>query len=900
MDLRAADRLLDGGSVGRGGVLLVTGPLACGKTTVLRAIAEIADDRGFAVLSASCAHAERELQFGVVAQLFRAAGLTAGLLPPAGCAGDEHEGMPGLDEAEIVRWGNQLCARLIEAAGRTPLLIVVDDLRHADLASAICLAQLIRRVDQVAITVVVGDDLNLRPSYPPLRAELLHRPESGRIEVEPLAPDVVSDIMAKRFDGDPGDRCVTDFCKVSGGNPMLLQALLEDYGEVGDVRDEGYGRAFLNCLYRNEPILLAAARALAVLDSDVSDAELARVAGAEPALVAQALRAMNEGGLLHGGAFRHESARQSVLTEMPADVRADLHRRVAELLHDTGTPVVTVARHLMSAGPLDAAWSQDVLLEAADLASIAGNVGFAVDLLERALASCAPHARAGVEAKLAETEWRLDPATAARHLGSLVTAAGDGDLGVPESVAVVRQLLWRGRTAEAEDLLARLRQTPDIADELYSVDQWLTCTYPVLARRGIRPPADRGSAAAKAASLPRASGVLADVLVRGQSQEIKPRAEEVLRELHVTHRVTGQEEDGLLAVLALVYADHLDAADAWCDDLLREAGSRRLPVWRALFSACKAEIAVRRGDLSDAVNLANQAFSELSPGSWGSAVGLPLGCLILAYTRMGKFDEAARYVNQSIPAAGLQNRYGLHYLHARGNFSLATERRQAALADFLLCGELIDSWGLNGSGLVPWRTSAAEAWLSLGNRDQAKRLVNEQLARPGSDGDRSRALSLRLLAETSSARRRSQLLTEAIEVLEERGDKYELARALRDLSSACYAIGEHKQARRVMRRAWYVAKRCDAEPLCEELLPAGSDELAQATAAAERPGRVKLLTDTENRVASLAAMGYTNREIAGRLFVTASTVEQHLTRVFRKLGVKRREELPDGIGFWTA
>lgn len=94
-----------------------------------------------------------------------------------------------------------------------------------------------------------------------------------------------------------------------------------------------------------------------------------------------------------------------------------------------------------------------------------------------------------------------------------------------------------------------------------------------------------------------------------------------------------------------------------------------------------------------------------------------------------------------------------------------------------------------------------------------------------------------------------------------------------------------------------VANSFDAEPLCEELLPRGGEEpTTAAVAVATRPSRIKLLTDSERRVASLAAMGYTNREIASRLYVTASTVEQHLTRVFRKLDVKRREELPDELG----
>ncbi|MGV4988336.1 AAA family ATPase [Streptomyces sp. NRAIS4] len=53
------------------------------------------------------------------------------------------------------------------------------------------------------------------------------------------------------------------------------------------------------------------------------------------------------------------------------------------------------------------------------------------------------------------------------------------------------------------------------------------------------------------------------------------------------------------------------------------------------------------------------------------------------------------------------------------------------------------------------------------------------------------------------------------------------------------------------------------------------------------------LSRAERRVALLAAGGVTNRVIAERLRVTASTVEQHLTRVYRKLGLGRRSELAD-------
>ncbi|WP_290062360.1 helix-turn-helix domain-containing protein, partial [Amycolatopsis solani] len=58
------------------------------------------------------------------------------------------------------------------------------------------------------------------------------------------------------------------------------------------------------------------------------------------------------------------------------------------------------------------------------------------------------------------------------------------------------------------------------------------------------------------------------------------------------------------------------------------------------------------------------------------------------------------------------------------------------------------------------------------------------------------------------------------------------------------------------------------------------------------PGR---LSDAERRVAELAAGGHSNREIGRRLHVTVSTVEQHLTNVYRKLGVDGRAHLPSGL-----
>jgi DNA-binding CsgD family transcriptional regulator len=294
------------------------------------------------------------------------------------------------------------------------------------------------------------------------------------------------------------------------------------------------------------------------------------------------------------------------------------------------------------------------------------------------------------------------------------------------------------------------------------------------------------------------------------------------------------------------------------------------------------------GDLKAAERHAAMALWIMPPESWGVTVGAPRATAINTAVAIGDYESAADHLNQPVPPAMFHTPYGVNYLIARGRYRVATGACRAAVDDFGTCGDLLSSWGLDMAAVAQWRTDAGWAHLRLGETRRARKLASEQLARAG-DHSYVRGNALRLLAATCELVQRPPLLCEAIEQLQDAGDRLGLAHAISELSRAQQDLGRSSQARVLLRRASAVAQECNAEQLYRSLHP-GGDDLEPFGPQADNM-RVAALSDAERKVAALAARGHTNRQIARKLCVTLSTVEQHLTRIYRKLGVSRRSDL---------
>jgi DNA-binding CsgD family transcriptional regulator len=70
-------------------------------------------------------------------------------------------------------------------------------------------------------------------------------------------------------------------------------------------------------------------------------------------------------------------------------------------------------------------------------------------------------------------------------------------------------------------------------------------------------------------------------------------------------------------------------------------------------------------------------------------------------------------------------------------------------------------------------------------------------------------------------------------------------------------------------------------------------ELVAAGGSGHRRGvlNTSTLTARESRIVTLVAIGVTNQEIAATMFLSPSTVEYHLRKLFRKLGITSRSQL---------
>jgi DNA-binding CsgD family transcriptional regulator len=131
-------------------------------------------------------------------------------------------------------------------------------------------------------------------------------------------------------------------------------------------------------------------------------------------------------------------------------------------------------------------------------------------------------------------------------------------------------------------------------------------------------------------------------------------------------------------------------------------------------------------------------------------------------------------------------------------------------------------------------------------------------------------------------------LDQALEAHEHLGMPFELGRTCLVKGQLERRAKQKAAARQSLEQALAIFERLPA-PLWAEK---ARDELARI-GLRRAPGD---MTETERRVAQLAASGLTNRQVAAQLFLSPKTVEANLARAYRKLGIRTRAELGARLG----
>ncbi|MFK0263975.1 AAA family ATPase [Streptomyces angustmyceticus] len=900
--LREAERLLatatERARAGTGRLVLLRGATGTGRTTVLEAAAEEAAAHGMRVLRARCSAGDSAIPFAAVLQLQGPVPVFADLA----LDGKERATAAGL-------W------RVLRSyAEQPPLLITVDDVHLADPESRRWLAESARLMDRLPIVLAVTE----RSQYdvdPPAQG-LAHSLSPALVTTHTLTPlsDKSAVAAVRSAFPDADDSWAEDCVRAGAGNPLLLRALLDDLSDgshpvVPHTSAALYPGAFPAAvqwwLDSAGPATAEVARTLAILDEgwDHGPAPsagwspalhipslLAELSGADPARVAGWITAMTALGLLRpddvGRArYAHPLLRDAVLTGVPAARRRAAHRTTAETMLHHGVSSELVARQLLLTDVVDAPWALPVLQDAASLALREGHIEDAVAFLRRALDEpLSDEGRQRLLTELGSLEYAVPGSSAAiLRLTEALRLPGPPQERVRAAVALGTALTGRGRTRAGVEVLRSLfdalADRPDLVSVLRQALLQLSDKDQLVRQEAYKRLAEAAESSPESISTAGHAFLVKYAVTAGRKS-----AKDAMLRLRglLAEPADLLSEPYLLGTAAVVaqWADELDEAERLVERGL--AGQRPdvlHPMQEALLNT-RMDIVAARADYARL--LADPPPAAATPTNAHAHA-------LTALVETGRTAEAERLAGafdlRTAPESWELNRF----LYARGQLRAAKGDLAGALHDFLECGRRQSAREVFSPVVTPWRTAAAECHLALGVPREALALIEEELrlARVWNT-PRTVGRALRVLGTAIGGRQGLDLAQEAVRLLRGGPAGPELVAALLALGRQLTASGESSHARDILREAAGLAERLGAirlRDLAEEALRAsGARRPATRTGAAS-------LTDSERRIAELAAGGRTNAEIADLLHLARRTVETHLTHSYRKLGIRRRSAL---------
>ena len=929
-ELASIDRLLDDAERGAGRVVLIEGPPGIGKTRLLREGARRARDRELTVLAARGTQLERSFPFGIVHQLLDPVVRSS---PP----GERDAVMTGA--ATLAQPIFELSPAAMDASGdpshailhglywlianfadRRPLFVAIDDAHWSDRPSGRLLEFLTPRLEGMPVSVAVASR-NPGDSTESETLSAIARAPLERIRLAPLSERAVGRLVLERL-GKEASETLSPACgTASGGIPFLVHELLEDLARQQSATDDldpatverlGPREVAAAALARVGWLSTAAglARAVAVLGEDADLATAAALAELGPAEASASADALADAMILEPGRplrFAHPIVRAAVYDAVPSAMRSDLHARAARLRAVDEGESNAVAAHLLETEPRGDAATVETLRRAAAAAVARGAPEPAVEFLRRALAEPpSENARPQVLSELGSSLVRVGDPSAPDTLREAFELAVTADARAHSGHELATALMIAGRAPAAVAVAeAALDELPDVDPSSTARLEGLLFGVAFVGVSGRRLVERRLRAVASEFtwSGDERSRLLAAPLAweravgpGGRAQAGATLAQHALADGRLLRQETAESTMALGAANALWVTGRYAQSEWALSALIAEAQERGSVRGFAVGTVNRAYGRYLRGWLREAEADA-EAYSNLFVESrW--PIFEPTAAAVLASVRLERGDlEGAQRSLAPLEQARDDDLGTMQFLNlARAAIALARGDNEEALANLELCRGFEESFrgGAGLACLVPWRSQAGLAHLSLGDSDTAGALAAEEvrLAREFGAG-RPLGAALCVLATIEGGDRGIELLSEAVSVLETADSQVEHARALTDLGAALRRAGNRLEARERLTAGMDTAHRARATVIAHRAR-------AELVAAGARPRRLAAsgpdaLTASERRVATMAVDGMGNREIAQRLFVTVRTVEGHLTNAFAKLEISSRDELGDSM-----
>jgi DNA-binding CsgD family transcriptional regulator len=894
----AIGRLLASVRDGFSAVLVLTGDAGVGKSRLLEYAAQSAHD--LAVVRLVGVEAETRLGYGALHRLLRPyLGRLSALPQRQREALNAAFGLTDASPSDRHLVGLAALSLLSDAATAAPMLCLVDDVQWLDRESAETLAFVGRRLyaDCLGLLFAGRDgtgDHDVFGALPALRLEGLAQAEARAL---------LTDGVTGHLDRTVAERLVTG----TAGNPLALLELAVNLGSeqlagvaplpeplpLNRQLEEHFRQSAARLPAGTQTLLLL----MAMTPTD-DQATLWRAAGALGLSVRSATPAVAAGILNRGiiTEFRHPLIRSAVHSAASPEER----RRVQAALAATSAPERR-AWHLAEAthGPDDSVAAE--LEAASERAQTRGGYSEQALVLTRAAEMTT---RAGKRA-----ERYLDAAAAHLTSGNLPAVQPLLELATPDLTGPVARARATSLRASVEMFYARPREVPAMlldavaglgsTDPVASWDLLREATYAaIVGGRMITGTTTREVAKATAdawrePALPAWSpDPLMAALARSVAYGYAAGAPALAAALARLRTADELQDHHAFSVMISAAGDEL-----WDIEAKREILEKLVTVDR------------RRGALHG-LSMALLALSTVE--IWDGRFAAAESCYIEAYDYMtatgfsesGDFHKALLYAwtgreVELRAAVATMRAYSEHlgigmtyrwiglalsiFEIGRGRYREALDALLAVFTDHpLILGDI------NLAGMV-------EAGLRAGDRTAAAMAMERMEERaPLAGTPWALGLLARCRALMTDDDTAEQLYQESISQLEKVPVAVELAWSRLLFGEWLRRRRRRADARVQLRSAYESFESWGAAPFAER---ARVELLATGETARKRTVDTQFdLTPQEHHVATRAASGLTNAEIATQLFVTTSTIEFHLSRVFRKLGITSRKQIGRKLG----